>query len=567
MRVLKRVPDWLTMVEQNQALNFSGHKADQAVTDMSAARLVERGGAFVNLTEFGRSVLRRWRDAGVANDGDDDELPRCLVLLQQALAFRLEGYLRIYNFWRAVRDVYDPNDLISNPESLYILSYLNQTVNGYNPWDVIRAASAGGVTEGAIDWDDLKGGTPGLNTDTETAIDNLAKRVRDWATRSTGRVNFCKAMELTLLEPDAAGGALDTWGESDRTRERCLALLPAAVPGTDETEKTVEPTMRLLLERHNVILYGAPGTGKTHRAFALAAHWEQRFGDDTVFRVTFHPTYGYEDFVQGYRPAEADPSAFRLQPGILLEACSRARELLLEGGGTAKVLLIIDEINRGDVSRIFGELITYIEPDKRNVPVRLSQSPKTTFSVPENLYFLGTMNTADKSISLLDVALRRRFAFVEFPPDPSFFSSSGDYLDVVGDVDVGSLLAGLNDRLKSEGIESDRAIGHALLRIPAETQTPVTALRKRFEYDIHPLVVEYCYTDRTRVARILGGLVDSDGRFRAEENLTDEEFIQTLKSLSSVSAYAGGVTTPAEAGSASDAAGEEDDMFEDEDAG
>lgn len=282
----------------------------------------------------------------------------------------------------------------------------------------------------------------------------------------------------------------------------------AATISTSATSPEIPTRLALLLKRKNVVYFGPPGTGKTYSALELASVWAAQNGQDSVFKVTFHPSYGYEDFVQGYRPSGEGGSGFRLQPGILLTAALRAEELK---AAQKSVLLFIDEINRGDVARIFGELITYIEPDKRDIPCTLASSPTATFSVPDNLYFLGTMNTADKSVSLIDVAMRRRFAFVGFPPDPTAFDRIADWLPSVAGISLRDVLTTLNDRLASEGIESDRSIGHALLRIESGSTTPLADLRAAFEYDILPLASEYCYMERGRMRRILGALVDEAG--------------------------------------------------------
>lgn len=296
---------------------------------------------------------------------------------------------------------------------------------------------------------------------------------------------------------------------------------------TEAEGASVSGLVAVLQQRHNVVLYGPPGTGKTTAALATESEWQKANGPDSVFKVTFHPSYGYEDFVQGYRPIKDKPGEFRLSEGALMLACKAAEKLLAEKP-SKKALLIIDEINRGDVARIFGELITYIEADKRGVKFRLAQSPEADFSIPKNLYFLGTMNTADKSISLLDVALRRRFAFIEYPPDATTFGRIPGWLDEVAGLSLGKLLLSLNERLVAEGIEDDRAIGHALLSIPSDSTDTVAALRRRFRFDIYPLIIEYCYMDRSRVRRILGDLVDGHGRL---VDLGDAEFMAALKSL------------------------------------
>jgi MoxR-like ATPase len=280
--------------------------------------------------------------------------------------------------------------------------------------------------------------------------------------------------------------------------------------GLGEAPLTEEATrvLAVLKARKNVVLYGPPGTGKTHTAFAVARDWAKQHGEDSVLHVTFHPAFGYEDFVQGFRPEKDNPGAFALHAGPLPLAVAAAKAAAEHG---ASALMVIDEINRGDVARIFGELITYIEPDKRNHTCRLAQTPEEPFAIPDNLYFLGTMNTADKSVSLLDVALRRRFAFVEFRSDPTAFDRIAGWMSTVGPVRVGDLLEELNKRLIQAGVEADRSIGHALLAIRADAADPVDALGARLLYDVIPLIQEYCYLDRARMKRVLGGLVDDTG--------------------------------------------------------
>jgi len=303
----------------------------------------------------------------------------------------------------------------------------------------------------------------------------------------------------------------------------------------NEKEATMPPStlLELIQRRKNVVFYGPPGTGKTYEALQLAENWATTHGADSVRKVTFHPSYGYEDFVQGFRPKKDQPGEFALQPGILLRICDDARK-----DPDADFLLLIDEINRGDVARVFGELITYIEADKRGIPFDLAQDETAQYEIPPNLHFLGTMNTADKSVSLLDVALRRRFAFVEYRADARAFSRIAGWRASVEDLDLGDLLDTLNQRLLDEGVEVDRAIGHALLSIPTGAADPAAALKERLEYDIAPLVAEYSYLDRGRIARILPGLVDSHGRFRSD--LSNDELIARLKAL-----LAGPTNTPA----------------------
>ena len=164
----------------------------------------------------------------------------------------------------------------------------------------------------------------------------------------------------------------------------------------------------LLDEKRQVIFQGPPGTGKTYVAQKLAACLAG--SADRVTLVQFHPSYAYEDFMQGYRPALVNGQlSFELMDGPLLRAAASARE---EPG--AKHFLVIDEINRGNLAKVFGELYFLLE--YRDHEIDLQYGDKK-FRLPPNLYIIGTMNTADRSIALVDLALRRRFYFVEFHPD------------------------------------------------------------------------------------------------------------------------------------------------------
>ena len=271
-----------------------------------------------------------------------------------------------------------------------------------------------------------------------------------------------------------------------------------------------------------MILYGPPGTGKTRAALEVRQRWARRNGADSVLSVTFHPSYGYEDFVRGYKPVASEGTLrFEITDGILLNAFAKARE--------KPTLLVIDEINRGDVSRIFGELVTYVERDKRDEPFTLSlrRTPQETISVPVNLKILATMNTADKSINLLDIAIRRRFALFEMLPDPTVFATAVGWLSEVGGLSLAALLVYLNDRLLKSGVEPDRLMGHALFQIDANSPAPAEDLKERVELDVYPLLADYFFLERSRIKLILGDLVDNYGRLR--KGLTANQIVEALR--------------------------------------
>ena len=169
----------------------------------------------------------------------------------------------------------------------------------------------------------------------------------------------------------------------------------------------------LLTDKRQVIFQGPPGTGKTYVAQQLANHLARDKARVTF--VQFHPSYAYEDFVRGFRPKlENDQSGFELVDGPLIQAAKRAKD---DDDNDRNHFLIIDEINRGSIAKVFGELYYLLEYRDEEISLQYRREEGETFSLPKNLYIIGTMNTADRSIALVDLALRRRFYFVEFHPD------------------------------------------------------------------------------------------------------------------------------------------------------
>ena len=160
-----------------------------------------------------------------------------------------------------------------------------------------------------------------------------------------------------------------------------------------------------------IILTGPPGTGKSYYAKRIATHLVASSEND-IFRVQFHPSYGYEDFVEGYRPTENTVSGYQIVDKVFIEACKRAEHIKNDNG---LVVLIVDEINRGDPARVFGELLTYIERNYRDDPFTLPFSGRL-FTIPNNLVVIGTMNPYDRSIAQVDAAFVRRFDHVDITP-------------------------------------------------------------------------------------------------------------------------------------------------------
>ena len=220
--------------------------------------------------------------------------------------------------------------------------------------------------------------------------------------------------------------------------------------------------------------------------------------------VTFHQSFAYEEFVEGLKPLTTEDKAggirYEVVPGVFRRICERAEAAWeVDRENAPKYLLVIDEINRANIAKVLGELITLIEDDKRlgeanELTVRLPSSG-ARFGVPPNLYILGTMNTADRSIALLDLALRRRYTFVETRPQPDVIKPP-----VVAGVDLRALLTRLNERIAALR-DRDHQIGHSyLLRL-----TDADDLHFAWYRRIVPLLQEYFYNDGERLKAVIGG--------------------------------------------------------------
>lgn len=273
----------------------------------------------------------------------------------------------------------------------------------------------------------------------------------------------------------------------------------------------------------NQILYGPPGTGKTYhtvdRALAIIdgesveeierdiKKFRELRDSDQIAMVTFHQNFAYEDFIEGIRPVLDDGAVGQIKyvrhDGIFKRIAKAAKE------EDKPFVLIIDEINRGNIAKIFGELITLIEDSRRlgkedATEVTLPYSNES-FGVPENLYLIGTMNTADRSIQLLDTALRRRFDFVEMMPKPELIS------DNVEGVNCKRMLEEMNKRITAL-LDRERQIGHTYL-LDVDT---MEKLSYAFQNKIFPLLQEYFFDDWSKIRAVL-----QENSFVCEQNASN----------------------------------------------
>ncbi|MDC0887357.1 DUF3578 domain-containing protein, partial [Altererythrobacter sp.] len=266
----------------------------------------------------------------------------------------------------------------------------------------------------------------------------------------------------------------------------------------------VEDLLSIWEEKKNLILQGAPGVGKSFISRRLAYCLLGEKAPERVRSVQFHQSYSYEDFVRGFRPDGG--GGFSLQDGIFLEFCRRAAD-----DPERKYVLLIDEINRGNLSKILGELMLLIEPDKRESPssnkkewtVRLAYSHpnEEEFWVPDNLFILGMMNTADRSLSLVDYALRRRFAFADLTPK---FGSQGfhDLLTTGGvpaeRVDrIVKRMSELNAEIEADKVNlgSGFCVGHSFFVPQTAVEGDQTWYERIVRTEIHPLLKEYWFDE------------------------------------------------------------------------
>lgn len=252
----------------------------------------------------------------------------------------------------------------------------------------------------------------------------------------------------------------------------------------------------LLERKQNIILQGAPGVGKTFIAKRLAYSIIGEKDESRVQLIQFHQSYSYEDFIMGYRPTESGDKPFEIKYGAFYDFCKKAED---DDGN--KYFFIIDEINRGNISKIFGELFMLLEKDKHGEKIRLMYKNEQ-FTIPKNVFIIGMMNTADRSLAILDYALRRRFAFYEIKPafESKGFKEYQTRLDNPLFNKLISCVKRLNAAIKTDSsLGKGFCIGHSYFCGLTPEGISETSLDAIIEYEIIPLLEEYWFDEPDNV--------------------------------------------------------------------
>jgi 5-methylcytosine-specific restriction endonuclease McrBC GTP-binding regulatory subunit McrB len=355
-------------------------------------------------------------------------------------------------------------------------------------------------------------------------------------------------------DPNSAAEATVRVSSEEHARRLVELIFDGGAVANEQSEDIVEGDA-VNHQANNTIHYGPPGTGKTYdtarkaieivdgqrapkdrdkvieryRELFIRGDFEKGGTAGNIAFVTFHQSYSYEDFVEGIRPVTDEDQGtvkYAVRKGIFRQMCIRA-----EADPEKSFVLIIDEINRANISKVFGELITLLEPDKRldadnEIKVILPYSGDT-FGVPPNLYLIGTMNTADRSIALLDTALRRRFEFEEMMPDPDLLKNEDGMDKEVNGINLKEMLTALNKRIEYL-YDRDHTIGHAFFW-NVKTLTDLDTLFRR---KVIPLLQEYFYEDWQKIGQALNDPGDGSRFLKVVElqpPVQDNEFGEARK--------------------------------------
>ena len=339
-----------------------------------------------------------------------------------------------------------------------------------------------------------------INVDWDTSLGRaLSEPVKRWATTTIVKIPATVASDL--LNPNQPP-------QPD----------PADPAPSPDDEDRFTAWKRLLDRKGQVIFYGPPGTGKTYAAKGFA-RWLLQDGSvtdasDRLTEVTFHASYAYEDFIEGFRPRPGESELkLELRDGIMKRVAKDAAKHPDVG-----YVIIIDEINRADVPRVFGELMTVVESSRRGQSVTLPTSGES-LTIPPNVTIIGTMNTADQSIRTLDAALRRRFGFIELMPDTELLADV-----TVDDLPLDQFLENLNARI-TQRVGRERQIGHSYFLDQGRPIETAETFAEIVRTDIVPLLQEVVYDDYGQLQEFLGTSIVDAASSRLRSAINDDSLL------------------------------------------
>ncbi len=517
----------LKLLSLGNALPQRGGAGNQVRTDLSAAMLVSGGTDGTGLTSLGDSVLKEWERIGVADSSSEHELARCIGILGCALAERSEPYLNMITFWKEIRAVSSFEDVIQQPDFLYLVSFLNTTIDEFNPWHVLKAAKLSLAAGGTQDFEAIRRRYPNQLD----LIDKLAGRVHDWATRARGRKLFCTAIELLLrnesertsllrtllLAPEQYVGTFDSEsvdralsGESRRGLENVVADFSDDLRndgvGLVFSKLTLTRFFCSLLAKRFLILTGLSGAGKTKLAQAVA-HWlspgqravvsgiNQSIRGGSNFRlVAVGADWTGSEQLLGY-PDGLDRLSFILKPTL---------ELALQAAANPGVahFLVLDEMNLSHVERYFADFLSGIESGEE-IHLHSDQgrqcdglSIPQSFKVPSNLFIVGTVNV-DETTYMFSPKVLDRANVLEFRMAPEELK---DFLDNTAKPNLAEL-AGLGHEAGYG--ESFAAAANDVAVIPAEVKKYFDDELMLFFQALQPHGAEFGYRTAYEAGRFI----------------------------------------------------------------
>lgn len=509
LRNLKNVGGWLQELNSGQRLEARGGTGQQNVTDLRSAELMNREGE--TLTELGRNTLQAWITSNANDNTDEHELSRCIVMIGQALRLQVQSYINYYSFWNEVREVYQPVEAIKTPELLYLVSVLNSDCADFNPWKIISKLRL------TFDLNENLGGLgaafENINEGERAKLETLGTWLGGWRTRSSGRQKFCTALEL--LSRDEAG------------RRELLELTEVqAIVGINNTQieslislcSEYSSRLNLRLEAEycgpsNLILYGPPGSGKSYMA-------KQMRGSSPSETVTFHPGYDNQSFTGFYKPITKEVRegehtklqvVYEFVPQVFAKIYVKAWSSLNQNQ-----ILVIEEINRGNCAKIFGDIFQLLDRDSSGnsayfifadpdfaaylkqslhgtdyeqkikevyhaITSRELEDPYSVLILPKNLHIVATMNTSDQSLFPMDSAFKRRWSWKYVPID---YADAALFTIVVEDKKYAwsSFLKIVNEMIYKISESEDKQIGNRFVSTADHIITEETFINKVLFY-------------------------------------------------------------------------------------